>query len=87
MERSVLRADLSEKAFALKGGEHSGVIEAKDGCYLMLVEETRSAHVKPLAEIRDEIEKTLKDEENRRLRKRWIDRLRNKSFVRYFVEQ
>ncbi len=53
-----LRKDLAEIAFKLKPGEMSGVIETPDACYLMLVEQTRLAHVKPLSDVRDEIEKT-----------------------------
>ncbi len=84
VERSLLRADLGAKAFTLKSGQQSDVVEATDGCYLMFVEEARPAHVKPLSEVRDEIESTLKSEESKRLRKRWIDRLKAKSFVRYY---
>jgi hypothetical protein len=52
--------------------------------YLMLVEDKHPAHLKPLAEVRDEIEKDLVAEERSRLEKQWIDRLRKKTFVRYF---
>lgn len=84
LERSVLRADLAEKAFALEPGSRSNVIEAPDGCYIILVEEKRAAHIKPLSDVREEIEATLKAKENDRLRKKWIDRLKAKSFVRYY---
>lgn len=84
VDKKVLRADLAEKAFGLEAGQHSGVIEAQDGCYIMLVEERRAAHTKSLSEVRDEIETTLKEQENRRLHQKWIDRLKNKSFVRYY---
>jgi peptidyl-prolyl cis-trans isomerase SurA len=84
LERTVLRADLAEKAFALKRGERSGVITAPDGFYIMLAEDTRPAHVKLLSEVRDEIESTLKADEKERLRKKWIERMKNKSFVSYF---
>ena len=86
IERSVLRADLAEEAFALKPGERSSVIEGPDGCYIMLVEETRPAHLRSLGEVRDEVEAALKAQETTRLRKQWIARLKNKSFVRYFTE-
>ena len=86
VERSVLRPELVEKAFALKPGQLSDVIEAPDGCYLMLVEGARLAHTKPLPDVRDEIEAALKTEETKRLRKKWIDRLMGKSFVQYFSE-
>jgi peptidyl-prolyl cis-trans isomerase SurA len=52
--------------------------------YLMLVEDKRPAHLKPLADVREEIEKDLKVEEEKRLRKQWIERLKEKVFVRYF---
>jgi parvulin-like peptidyl-prolyl isomerase len=52
--------------------------------YLMLVEDKRIARTKALPEVRDEIEKTLIVQERARLHKKWIDRLKAKSFVRYF---
>ncbi len=83
VERTVLREDLREKAFSLKPGQR-GVVEAPDGCYLMQVEESRASYVKPLSEVREEVESTLKTEETKRLHDKWIDRLKNKSFIRYF---
>ena len=50
----------------------------------MLVEDKRAAHVRPLEEVRDEIEKELTVQERARLQKAWVDRLREKAFVRYF---
>lgn len=52
--------------------------------YLMLVEDKRPAHLKPLGEARDEIEKELVADERRRLETQWIERLKKKTFVRYF---
>lgn len=52
--------------------------------YLMLVEDKRLAHVRPLEQVRDEIEKELIVQERARLQKQWVDRLRAKAFVRYF---
>jgi hypothetical protein len=52
--------------------------------YLMLVEDKRPAHLKPLAEVREEIEKDQKMEDENRLQKQWIQRLKEKVFVRYF---
>lgn len=83
-DRTDLKKEIVEAAFALKAGERSGVIEFPEACFLLQVEEVRPAHVRPLEEVRVEIEKTLKGEEGLRLEKKWIDRLKNKSFVRYF---
>ena len=52
--------------------------------YLMLVEDRRAAHVRPLEQVREEIEKELTVQERARLQKAWVDRLREKAFVRYF---
>jgi hypothetical protein len=49
-----------------------------------LVEQTRLAHVKPLADVRDEIEKSLRAQEQSRLEKQWIAKLKAKTFILYF---
>jgi parvulin-like peptidyl-prolyl isomerase len=84
IEKSVLGADLAEIAFALKQGEVSPVTEREDGFYLMLVEETKAAHIRPLAEVREQIEGNLRTQELDRLRKKWMDKLKAKSFVQYY---
>ncbi|MGV3771567.1 MAG: peptidylprolyl isomerase, partial [Verrucomicrobiales bacterium] len=84
VEKKVLREDLAEVAFKLKPGQRSGVIETEQGVFIMKVEEAKVSYTKSLSEVRDEIEATLKAEENKRLRKQWIAQLKQKSFVRYF---
>jgi parvulin-like peptidyl-prolyl isomerase len=83
-DRSALRRELAEKAFTLKPGEWSGVIETTGECYLLLVDEISTSHYKTLGEVRDIIEKNLLSDERRRLEKQWIDRLKKKTFVEYF---
>ncbi|MCF7668460.1 MAG: peptidyl-prolyl cis-trans isomerase [Verrucomicrobia bacterium] len=84
VERSVLRSDLAEVAFELEPGQVSNVIETPDAFYIMKVEDIMEAHVRPLSEVRDQIEQTLKDTERARLEDQWIERLKEKSFIRYF---
>ncbi len=84
VERSVLRPELADAAFALKPGQVSDVIETPETCYLMLVEQTRPSHVKPLNDVRDEIEKNLRAQEQARLEKQWIAKLKAKTFILYF---
>ena len=84
VERPVLRKELGDVAFALKPGEVSDVLEVGNACYLMLVEDRRPAHTKSLGEVREEVERTLLTAERARLEKQWIDRLKKKTFVRYF---
>ncbi len=82
--RSVLRKELADVAFTLKPGQVSDVIDTPGACYLMLVEQTRPAHVRPLSEVRDDIEKNLRTQEQARVQKQWIDSLKKKTFIRYF---
>jgi peptidyl-prolyl cis-trans isomerase SurA len=84
IDKDALRPELSEVAFSLKPGEHSQVLEFPEVCFLLFVEERRSARVRPLEEVRDEIEDTLKAQERARLHRKWISRLRNKSFIQLF---
>jgi len=84
VERSVLRKELAEVAFALKPGQVSGVIETPEACYLMLVEQKRPAHVKPLSDVRDDVEVTLRTQEQKQLEQQWIEQLKKKAFIRLF---
>jgi parvulin-like peptidyl-prolyl isomerase len=84
VERSVLRPELAAVAAGLKAGEVSDVIETPESDYIMLVEQIRPAHVRPLGEIRDDIEKTLRAQEQARLEKNWIESLKKKTFIRLF---
>jgi|ERR1044071_5972738 parvulin-like peptidyl-prolyl isomerase len=84
VEKSELRKELSEVAFSLKPGEHSGLIETSEVCYLLLVDDQRPAHYKALSEVRQQIETDLLATERSRIEKRWIDGLRKKTFVNKF---
>lgn len=84
VERSVLRKELANIAFTLKPGVVSDPVDTPDTCYLMLVEQTRPAHVRPLPEVAPDIEKTLRIQEQASLQKKWIDGLKKKTFIRYF---
>jgi parvulin-like peptidyl-prolyl isomerase len=84
VERSVLRKELAETAFSLTPGQVSDPIDTPDSVYVMLVEDKVGAHTKPLADVREEIEKTLGVQEQARLSKEWIEGLKKKTYVRYF---
>lgn len=84
VQRSVLRKELADIAFTLKPGVVSEPVDTPDTCYLILVEEVRPAHVRPLPEVAGDIEKTLRIQLQAKLQKQWIDGLKKKTFIRYF---
>jgi len=84
VDRAVLRKELADVAFTLPAGSVSDIIDTPDTCYLMLVEETKPTHVRPLSDVASEIEKVLRLQQQANLQKKWIDGLKRKTFVRYF---
>src|SRR2546427_6782237 len=85
MEEEVLgNKELPEGVAALKPGETSGVIETPEACWLVLMEDKREAHVKPLSEVRDQIEKNLSLDEQNRLEQQWIEKLKKKTYIKSF---
>ncbi|MBU6402306.1 MAG: peptidyl-prolyl cis-trans isomerase, partial [Verrucomicrobia bacterium] len=84
LDRQYLRKELAEVAFQLKAGQLSDVINTPDTVYLLQIEQTRPAHVRPLSEVRADIERTLTAAEKNRLTEKWINRLKEKSYIAYF---
>ena len=62
------------------------MIETPDACYVMLVEERKLGRYKNLSEVRDEIETNLRLDEENRLEKQWIAKLKKKTFVKYYQQ-
>ncbi len=82
--KDVLRKELSDIAFALTAGQHSHVIETAEGYYLLQVDAVKPTHAKPLAEVRDEIEKILLQQQRTKMQESWVKQLRSKAYVRLF---
>jgi peptidyl-prolyl cis-trans isomerase SurA len=82
--RSVLRKEFAEAVGKLAPGQVSDVVETPGTCCLLLIEQASPAHAKPLNEVRVEIEQNLRAQEQARLQKQWIDRLKAKTFILYF---
>ncbi|MFA6563013.1 MAG: peptidyl-prolyl cis-trans isomerase [Verrucomicrobiia bacterium] len=83
-KESGLRKELAEMAFALKAGQHSKAIETEDGFYVIQVDEVRAERTRTLAEVRGEVEKTLAQEMRAARQRKWMERLKQKAFIRYF---
>lgn len=79
-----MRAELEKAMFSLKAGQHSGIIELPESLHILYVEEAKPEHIKPLADVRDDIQQKLRIDERHRLYDRWVTRLKHKAYVRYF---
>ena len=76
--------ELRDAVAKLKPGQRTGIIDTGGAYIILLLEDRRPAHIKSLPEVRDQIERNLSVQEKTRLRTKWIDRLKKKSFVAYF---
>jgi parvulin-like peptidyl-prolyl isomerase len=79
-----LLKELDAVAFTLPPGQVSDAIDSSNAVFLVLVEDKHAAHVKPLNEVRDEIERSLRAQEQARLEKQWIAKLKAKTFILRF---
>ena len=76
-------AFLEEKTFAT-GAALEDLPALPQEFYLLHIDEKQVARTRSIEEVRDELEKELLLQERARLQKRWMERLRAKSFIRYF---
>ena len=84
IERGTLNQSLSAPAFALKAGQLSKVIELGANYYLLYVEARKNAETKPLATVRDDVEKKVLQAERQAAQDKWIAALRAKAYIRIF---
>jgi peptidyl-prolyl cis-trans isomerase SurA len=84
IDRKTLNDSLTKVAFNLKPGAVSPVIELAGSYYLLYVEAKKNGAVKPISQVRDDIEKKLLQTERQRLQQKWIDGLRQKAYVKTF---
>ena len=85
LERADLRSELSDAAFALNPGDHSQPIELNGTIFILYCEDKREEMIQPISEVRDVIEDVLVGEIARETQERWLEDLRNRAYVRYFM--
>lgn len=84
IERNTLNETLAKPAFALKAGRVSDIVELGANAYLLYVEARKNAETKPLAAVRDDVEKKVLQAERQALQEKWIAGLRSKAYIRIF---
>jgi peptidyl-prolyl cis-trans isomerase SurA len=81
VERGMLRDALNEVAFSLPPGQTSGVIETPVGFHIIRVTEKRGAGIKPIGEVRAEVEEKIAAKKTEAKYLEWIDALRQKAHI------
>jgi peptidyl-prolyl cis-trans isomerase SurA len=84
IDRKTLAGPLEKVAFNLPVGRTSNILEFSGNFYILKVEEKRGGETRSLAQVRDEIEKKLLQQEAQDLQERWIASLRSKAYIKTF---
>ncbi len=84
IDRKHFNESLTKAAFALKAGEMSQIIELNGSFYLLLAEAKKQAVVKPLNQLRPEIEKVLLQTERQKQQQDWLLKLRKKAYIKVY---
>lgn len=86
-EYSDLRDELSAIAINLAPGQFSKPIILEGVTYIVYVEDKRQAGVKQLEAVRQEIEQAITTQIARQEQQKWLERLRKKAYVKFFLRE
>jgi parvulin-like peptidyl-prolyl isomerase len=84
IDDKTLSEPLSKVAFSLSPGEISNVIDLGGNYYILKVEARQGGEVKPLKDVRAEIEGRLRQEQAQELQEHWLASLRSKAYIKTF---
>ena len=82
IKRDTLNEQLTRVAFNLGTGQISPVVQLGDSYYILQVETRKPARVKPLSEVKEEIERNLTQQERAKAQERWLQTLRKAAYIR-----
>lgn len=85
LERADLREELSDIAFALSPGGYSQPVELNETIFILYCEELREEMIQPISQVRDVIEDVLVGEIARETQEKWLEDLRNRAYIRYYL--
>ncbi|MGH8094639.1 MAG: peptidylprolyl isomerase [Chthoniobacterales bacterium] len=84
IDDKTLSKPLTDAAFSLHPGEISDVVDVGGNYYILKVEARQGGEVKPLKDVRSEIEARLHQEQAQQLQEHWLAGLRSKAYIKTF---
>ncbi|NCG08244.1 MAG: peptidylprolyl isomerase [Verrucomicrobia bacterium] len=85
IKKADIRQELSTAAFALQPGEYSQPVTLGETTFILYCEEKREESIQPVSEVRSIIENILSGEIARENQERWLQELREKAYIKYFI--
>jgi peptidyl-prolyl cis-trans isomerase SurA len=85
IKKADIREELSEAAFALQPGNYSQPVTLGETTFILYCQEKREETIQPVSQVRAIIENILSSEIARENQERWLENLREKAYVKYFM--
>lgn len=85
INRSDIREELANVAFALNKGAFSDVIILNNYAFILFVEDKKNAGIIPVESVREDIEKILVNENTKKAEVQHIQKLRKKAYIKYYI--
>ena len=85
IERKDIRSELSEVAFSLEPGQYSQAIQLDNAIFILYAEAVRKEMIQPISQVRNRIERELTAQIINENQAKWLQSLRDRAFVRYYL--
>jgi len=86
-EYNDLRDELADVARGLAVGEYSQPVTLDGATYIIQVDDKRESGIKQLESVRQEIEQSITAQLARQAQQRWLERLRKKAYIKFFLRE
>ncbi len=87
IKRDEMLTELADVAFNIEPGNYSGVIEQGDNLFIIKVEDKRQEGIQDIEKVRNDIELAITQQLARQAAEKWLERLRKKAYIKYFLEE
>jgi peptidyl-prolyl cis-trans isomerase SurA len=84
IEPTILQEDLAQAAAALEAGQYSSVVNLEEEIYILFIEARKNASVISFNEVREDLDRELRQAEGKKLEQEWMARLKSKHFVNIY---
>jgi peptidyl-prolyl cis-trans isomerase SurA len=85
IKKAEIRKELSSIAFELQPGDHSQPVTLGTTVFILYCEAKREEMIQPVTQVRDIIENILAGEIARETQEAWLQDLREKAYVKYYL--
>ena len=85
VDRKTLTPRLTQVAFSLAPKKMSGLVTIEGNHYILYAEDRKYAGLRPLADVREDVQAELMQQERVKEQERWLEGLRRKAFIKILL--